>query len=137
MKSYTWFKLLLDERADPTEYDCPLLHSAVGEGTLKLPPGKSVIDVVADYLRILKKDLMHILAGPIGEDILKITPINFWFTVPAIWDDRAQARTKTALELAGYDRRSIDKVYFVTEPEAAAACVLKQAIDQDSELLKV
>jgi hypothetical protein len=50
---YTWTKLLLDQDSLPTEHDNPLLRHALGSGMLRLPPGKSAVEVCDDYLRHL------------------------------------------------------------------------------------
>lgn len=137
MRSYTWFKLLLDEKADPTDYDDPNLQSAVGEGALRLPATKTALDVVSDYLRIARQTLMKELERPFGSKALESLPIHFWVTAPAIWDDRAQALMIDALRNAGFFDRPEDQVRTVSEPEAAAIAALKQSHDQSATLIKV
>ncbi|KAF3318987.1 hypothetical protein TWF173_005397 [Orbilia oligospora] len=58
-------------------------------------------------------------------ETLDITPINFVFTVPAIWGHQAQQATKMAAKLAGFCSRESDTLSLVSEPEAAAMYVLK------------
>ena len=55
------------------------------------------------------------------------TPIEFWFTVPAIWTEKATAATVRAAGLAGFGNRPRDFLFVVTEPEAAAWAVFRRA----------
>src|SRR5436305_564037 len=58
MRSYCWTKLLLDQNAAVTDYDDPSLREAAGGAGLKIPLGRTPVDVVADYLTHLYKHCM-------------------------------------------------------------------------------
>ncbi|RAL02598.1 uncharacterized protein BO80DRAFT_492317 [Aspergillus ibericus CBS 121593] len=100
MTAYSWTKLFLDKNTPLTEYDDAALNKASGVGMLMLPEGRTAVDVVADYLAEIYKHLIKTIAKTISEEALSATPIEFWFTVPAIWSDEAQAATREAAERA-------------------------------------
>ncbi|KAK6599734.1 hypothetical protein H4I95_08609 [Botrytis cinerea] len=73
-----------------------------------LPPGKSEIDVAADYLFKLRQAMRNQLQK------------NFR-RVPAIWNDAGKAATRAAAIQAGFLRDENDnRLTLITEPEAAA-----------------
>lgn len=83
MKSYSWTKLLLDKSADITEFDDPDLKDLAksqGDGLMKLPYHKSGTDVAGDFLWELYKYFIKELEQRISPEILKVTPLEFWFT---------------------------------------------------------
>jgi hypothetical protein len=137
MVIYCWTKLLLDSKTIATEHDDPSLKEASGGGALRLPPGKTAGDVVADYLRFLYENCMDRLEKKMTKDILNVTPIEFWFTVPAIWSDEAKNATRNAASKAGFGTRPSDKINMIAEPEAAALAALKATRDSVDDLLKV
>jgi molecular chaperone DnaK (HSP70) len=136
MKSYSWTKLLLDKGADATEFDDPDLQDLVksqGDGLMKLPFHKTPTDVAGDYLWELSKYFMKELEKRISPEILRVTPIEFWFTVPAMWSDKAKDATKQAALKAKFASRPGDKIYMIPEPEAAAVAVLKSLTHEGTE----
>ena len=126
MIAYSWTKLLLDENTPLTKYDDAALDSSSGAGILKLPEGKTAVDVVSDYLSEVYNHILKTIAKQITEEALSITPLEFWFTVPAIWSDQAQSATRTAAQRAGFGSRSRDLIFMISEPEAAAIAALKK-----------
>ncbi|OJJ97569.1 hypothetical protein ASPACDRAFT_1890175 [Aspergillus aculeatus ATCC 16872] len=129
MSAYAWTKLLLDNNTKLTEYDDPALEATLGTGILRLPAGKSAVDVAADYLTLVYQHIRHTLVRHITEEALKKTPLEFWFTVPAIWSDQAKHATRTAAQRAGFwssPERPHDRLYFISEPEAAAITALRR-----------
>ncbi|KAI9890244.1 MAG: hypothetical protein M1814_004279 [Vezdaea aestivalis] len=122
--SYTWTKLLLDQSALPTEHDDPSLDGVAGKGYLTLPPGKTAVKVVEDYLKELYAYTLSALEREITKDTLAVTPMEFWFTIPAIWSDQAKSATLTAAKNAGFGARHGDKICMIAEPEAAALTTL-------------
>lgn len=105
---------------------------------MKLPGGKGAVDVCADFLRPVYNHLLHVLERQITKETLKVTPLEFWFTMPAIWSDQAQSATKKAAELAGFGSRKGDEINMITEPEAAGIATLKRStIDEYSTLVNV
>ncbi|RAH43079.1 Hsp70 family protein [Aspergillus brunneoviolaceus CBS 621.78] len=133
MVAYSWTKLLLDKNTALTAYDDTALEEASAAGILRLPTGKSAVDVAADYLTHIYQHIKFTLARHITQQDLDITPLEFWFTVPAIWSDQAKNATRTAAQRAGFwssPDRPFDRLYFISEPEAAAITALKKYTDE-------
>ncbi|KAL4863291.1 hypothetical protein BDV12DRAFT_202257 [Aspergillus spectabilis] len=129
MVSYSWTKLLLDRGTPLTQYDDSALEEASKIGIMRLPEGKTAADVVGDYLSEVYQHILKTIGKSITEESLQITPLEFWFTVPAIWSDRAQDATRNAARHAGFAGtmfRPWDRVFLISEPEAAAIAVLKK-----------
>lgn len=141
-RRHCWTKLLLDKMAGATEFDDPRLTDLSDEWTgMPIPKGKTPKDVVADYLTHLYHHCMHSLERRVGgEEFLKLTPIEFWFTMPAIWSDEAQFATMEAAKTAGFgksSKREYDTISMIREPEAAALCALKKTASDFDDLLSV
>jgi hypothetical protein len=87
-----------------------------------LPPGKTEIDVAADYLFHLRSAMRNQLQKTLGEVFNREERnIRYYLTVPAIWNDAAKAATRAAAIQAGFLRDENDnRLTLVTEPEAAA-----------------
>jgi hypothetical protein len=133
---YSWMKLHLDKNAPKSDYDDPELYNEMGEkGVLGLPSGKSAQEVTADYLKELYTHLMDTLNLKFGKELLEMTAIKFWFTMPAVWSDEAQHKTLEAARNAGIGTREKDEICMIREPEAAALTTLKRTtVDYDSRL---
>lgn len=137
MTSYSWTKLLLDRKALQNHSDDPGLKDAIDLGMLRVPHGKTAVDVVSDYLRGIHKMFWAIIGEKLGGyDILDVTPIEFWLTVPAIWTDEAKSATRQAARRAGFGSRPGDEVNLIPEPEAAAHLALKSSISKTDDLVK-
>lgn len=87
-----------------------------------LPPGKSEIDVAADYLFKLRQAMRHQLTKTLGDVFNREERnIRYFLTVPAIWNDAGKAATRAAAIQAGFLRDENDnRLTLITEPEAAA-----------------
>jgi hypothetical protein len=87
-----------------------------------LPPGKSEIDVAADYLFKLRQAMRHQLIKTLGDVFNREERnIRYFLTVPAIWNDAGKAATRAAAIQAGFLRDENDnRLTLITEPEAAA-----------------
>ncbi|KAI9887496.1 MAG: hypothetical protein M1823_000675 [Watsoniomyces obsoletus] len=87
-----------------------------------LPPGKSEIDVAADYLAKLRQAMRNQLQKTLGEVFSREERnIRYYLTVPAIWNDAGKAATRAAAIQAGFIRDVNDnRLTLITEPEAAA-----------------
>ncbi len=133
MKSYSWFKLLLDNDTDATEYDDPLLRESAAQGMMDLPLGKSAKDLTADFLARIYKHTQWFLGEIIGKGMVKETPCHYKLTLPAIWSLEARKITREAAELAGFGTRHYgevsDKLTMIDEPEAAAICAIKSTLE--------
>jgi len=78
--------------------------------------------------------MMMVLDKRFGTDVLRITPIEFWFTVPAIWSDAAKSSTQQAARIAGFGSRPGDQISLISEPEAASISALSRVTTGGSEL---
>jgi len=87
-----------------------------------LPPGKTEIDVAADYLFKLRQAMRAQLQKTLGEVFNREERnIRYFLTVPAIWNDAGKAATRQAAIQAGFLRDENDnRLTLITEPEAAA-----------------
>lgn len=128
--SYSWTKLLLDKKTIPTRFDDPLLHpknDRDGDSIMTLPAGKTALEVTTDYLTILYKHFIEEIRRPFQSAVFDVTPMEFWFTHPATWSDRAKDATKQAALAAGFSSRTGDSFNLIPEPEAAAIAALRSS----------
>lgn len=137
MKSYSWTKLLLDTNAAATDFDSEILAGKVRTDLLDLPANMTAEEVVTAYLSHLYKHTLGRLTKVHGEAVMDVTSIDFWFTVPATWQESANYATRMAAMGAGFGSRRGDQLYMITEPEAAAMAILSQANDANPALYKV
>ncbi|KAG6367438.1 hypothetical protein INS49_001627 [Diaporthe citri] len=95
-----------------------------------LPPGKSEIDVAADYLFKLRQAMRAALQKTLGEVFNREERnIRYYLTVPAIWNDAGKAATRAAAIQAGFLRDENDnRLTLVSEPEAAALFCAKTGL---------
>lgn len=131
VNSYSWMKLRLDQHTRLTKFDDISLASLPGsrEGLLALPPGKDAVELCADYLRCVYDFTFSELERRMSEQVLKITPMEFWVTHPATWSDQAKQATLEAAKRAGFGTRPGDTIHLITEPEAAAVAALSELVE--------
>lgn len=137
LQSYTWFKLLLDAGSGTALLDGDEMTEKMDSGLLELPEGMTAGEVAAAYLSKLYDHTMEVLRRRHTANILEVTPIDFWFTVPANWQEDAIDATRTAAEVAGFGSRFGDQLSIITEPEAAAIAVLSTANNDNPALIEV
>lgn len=113
-----WFKLDL-------EPDLEGSRNAANE-TQAARKGKTVDQLVTDYISALAQHLHYTLRQKLGDTVLRSTPLEFVITVPAIWSDLAKQRTTRACETAVRKVTGISTtgITLVSEPEAAAIYAL-------------
>ncbi|CZT22028.1 related to hsp70 protein [Ramularia collo-cygni] len=137
MEGFTWMKLLLDP-SETTKFDDPSLGQSEGNGVLARPPGKSAVDLCADYLTEVAIFAYSSLEKRVTRAILEATPIDFWFTVPAVWSDKAKYDTlraaKMAFKQAGIALHPASRLFLIPEPEAAAIATLSHLTKGASEV---
>ena len=126
MKSYSWTKLLLDKTAAKSKFDDPKLAQSIGKGIMDLPDFRTAQGVCQDFLTEVRKFVFARLEKELGADFVKLTPVECWITVPAIWSDEAKNATRSAAKAAGFIARPMDSIYMIPEPEAAAIASLKR-----------
>lgn len=132
MTAYSWTKLLLEKRSPLGGYEDKNLEVASKAGIMKLPEGKSAVEVVADFLTKIRCHALRILEKRITDKILAATPLEFWLTIPAIWSESAKNATREAALRAGFEGssdRPKDRIFMITEPEAAAVAAIKKSIN--------
>jgi molecular chaperone DnaK (HSP70) len=126
-QAFAWMKLLLDSEQS-TKYDDPSLTASEGHGVLRLPSGKTTVDLCADYLTEVAKFAYEELKKEFGPHVVSTSPLEFWFTVPAVWSDRAKADTMRAVKKAANNAEVFEALevstYLVPEPEAAAVATI-------------
>ncbi|KAF3095664.1 hypothetical protein TWF569_003538 [Orbilia oligospora] len=108
-----WFKLFLEY---PDEEIA---------GLCDLPSGKTIEDVVADFLSAVYQHAIAQLHVQRGKAVMDITQVDFVLTIPAVWNEQACARTKRAAERAGFATNHT--LNMCTEPEAAALYTLRSS----------
>ncbi|RSL66600.1 hypothetical protein CEP54_003636 [Fusarium duplospermum] len=136
MKACSWTKLLLDGSARASEYDDPKLKKAIRSGIMKLPPGRTAKEIVTIYFRGLNRLFEGAVAERLGAGSLDDLPVDFWFTVPATWSDKAKQLTLEAARDAGIASRPHDRIHLISEPEAAAHLALKSSIHFVQDLIE-
>lgn len=96
-----------------------------------LPPGKSGIDVAAEYLFHLRQAMRSQVQKTLGEEVFnsKEQNIYYYLTVPAICDDAGKAAILAAAIQAGFLRGENDsRLTLITEPKAAAIFSYKTGV---------
>ena len=122
---HQWFKLDLDPSQSRGVSDLsrqfPDQHA--------LPPGYSASSekLCTDYLGALRTHTEEVLKFKLPSSIIKSTPIEYIITVPAVWSDSAQAKTRACAAAAGMGKN----LQIISEPEAAAIYAL-HAMDPHS-----
>jgi hypothetical protein len=133
--AYCWTKLLLDKTASATQFDDGFLREVDGDGLLRLPSGRTAEQLVRDYLTQIYHFVVDALEKKFTSSIMNVTPVEFWFTMPALWSLRAQNATRDAAIAAGFGSRVGDSIHMIREPEAAAIACLNGLIQKGSNPL--
>lgn len=117
---HQWFKLALD----PTQETRSTKLAADFPDSMASPPGYNLTaeKLVTDYLTALRKHAEQILRYKLPQSALQSTPVEFVITVPAVWSDAAQEKTRACAERAGKGLGSA--LHMISEPEAAAMYAL-------------
>jgi len=95
-----------------------------------LPPGKSEIDVSADYLSKVRMAMRSQLQMSLGELFFQEERnTQYYFTIPGIWNEAVQKALRAAIIQAGYlGDENDDCLSYVSEGEAAAHYCLKYSV---------
>ena len=125
MEAYAWWKLLLDKHTKPTDFDSPLLAKAVEAKMLELPPGKTAVKVMQDFLVPLREYFFKKLRDSMLETALEQIPFRIVVTVPATWGYSSREATRQAVRKAGFAKGEHDEIMVIDEPEAATLSVLR------------
>ena len=131
-KPLRWFKLLLN-RTNPNTPGAATeslhrgndedLDEFLEDANNLIPLGMTIVDVVADYLKMLVKYTRRSIERTFQPAFLHQggdgIPTDFVLTVPALWSDKAKSMMMEAAEKAGMTT-SKNTVRLISEPEAAA-----------------
>ncbi|MCJ1476627.1 hypothetical protein MMC13_005295 [Lambiella insularis] len=117
---HSWFKLELD----------PMQGRNLFSLTKQLPSSKaspSCYDItpekmVTDFLTKLRQHVEQVLRFKVSEETLAVIPLQFCVTVPAVWSETAQTKTRACAVAAGLTKD--EELLMITEPEAAATYAL-------------
>ncbi|KAK6337277.1 hypothetical protein TWF730_002683 [Orbilia blumenaviensis] len=85
-------------------------------------PGKSTVDMVADYLTKVRETTWDVLEQQYGKVLFSSMKKELVVTVPAVWSERAKNLTLKAVNRAEFNA---SKIFLLSEPEAAAIYTLK------------
>jgi len=113
---HQWFKLDLD----------PSQARGVSDLSRQYPD-QNAEKLCTDYLTALRAHTEQVLKHKLPQSVLRSTPIEYIITVPAVWSDAAQAKTRQCAENAGMGKG----LQIISEPEAAAIYAL-HAMDPHS-----
>ncbi|EXJ77707.1 hypothetical protein A1O3_09936 [Capronia epimyces CBS 606.96] len=123
----TRFKLLLDNSEHTASVRSGLYETCKTLKTMHLI--KDNVDVIGDYLAHLFRHTKKRLID--SEGYTADSTVEFVLCVPAVWNGNANRQMQLAMARAisnsGFGQlqnESVDNLFIVTEPEAAAACVL-------------
>lgn len=126
-----WFKLLLLKPEDLSpEMRASRFLQRARDVARKF--GKTPVDIVADYLRLLWNHAEEKIKQEIGRSMFNALTLHIVVTVPAIWKGYAQQSTEQAVRKAGLlgSRMAGEtQLSVVTEPEAAALSTILDRYD--------
>lgn len=121
-----WFKLLLLRREDlPVEVQQS--NALLTAKRMLKESGKSEVDVIADYLRVLWEHIISTIRKERGEWVIDALELHVVLTVPAIWQGYARQAMREAARKAGItDTRPSGPttLSLAPEPEAAAMATM-------------
>jgi molecular chaperone DnaK (HSP70) len=128
-----WFKLLLLDEEDMDEKirDSTQIKKAK---ELLAQTGKTAVEVISDYLYFLWNHALENIVRDFSEEGVDGTPFRVVITVPAVWNQKANARMRKAALAAGIlDSRLAGEtiLHIVSEPEAAALATFEDMKARD------
>ena len=121
------FKLILDESEHTATVRTTLSETCTTLKKMMLI--KEDTDIIGDYLeQLFRHTKMRLIES---EGYTDASTVEFVLCIPAVWKSKAarqmQVAMTTAITNSGLGKlqnKSIDNLFIVSEPEAAAACVL-------------
>lgn len=117
-----WAKILLQPEAHYANAEnTPVAATAA----ILVKLGKTAVDVVADFLRLVWNFTREDISKKEGADWEQIYNVRCVLTVPAMWTPAGKENTLQAAKRAGLP----SQITLVTEPEAAALVILKHRAD--------
>ncbi|KAJ3535907.1 hypothetical protein NMY22_g6269 [Coprinellus aureogranulatus] len=131
-----WFKLLLCSKSNPTTGMARLACEDGGETLPPLPPNKTVVQVLSDYMAYLYQCAKSYIKETHGDALWSTLEGNIMYvlTHPNGWGGHQQAQMRRAAVLAGIVPDGEDGhscVEFVTEGEASLHFCLSNGLTLD------
>ncbi|KAH6633342.1 Hsp70 family protein [Boeremia exigua] len=122
VQRHIWTKLELENHpnGEAAKQDTKSSSSIV----LYKPP----VDIIADFLGQVKAHLIGVLDRKYGENLWRTLPVTLVVTMPAVWSDGAKARTRQAVDKAGFNVAQFPQLTHIinaTEPESAAIYTIR------------
>lgn len=117
-----WFKLGLDYSIHGSEGTSSVARDFPDNNAAPSQSDHSCEKMVEDYLTALRKHAEQVLKNKLPKGALASTPIDYILTVPAVWSEMAQAKTRACAQRAGMGEGS--SLRMISEPEAAAMYAL-------------
>ncbi|KAK8014234.1 hypothetical protein PG990_007530 [Apiospora arundinis] len=123
---HRWFKLLLlhEDDLDPELRDSEFM---VRGRNMMQSCGKTAVELVSDYLRLLWEHVMSTIERACGETVVDALAIHIVITVPAIWKGYARQKMEEAARASGilaFRLAGDTKLTLASEPEVAALATL-------------
>jgi hypothetical protein len=130
LKRVTRFKLMLDPKNTLTNH----IYGEIKTITRNLKRSKLIqkdTDIISDYLtQLFTQTRNELRKTPNFDDNI---PIEFVLSTPAVWPSKACRIMQTSMAIAAqrsglghWEKESLGDLFIVSEPEAAAACVLAE-----------
>lgn len=123
---HEWFKLGLF----PGSEDSNLAKSYPSLSALQNVHGEDAERLVIDYLTSLRKHAETTMEATYGQALYSQIPREYIITVPAVWSDIAQDKTRRCAQRAGMG----SYVQIITEPEAAGIYALDTTPNVDLKI---
>ncbi|BCS17555.1 Hsp70 family protein [Aspergillus puulaauensis] len=120
---YTWSKVLLDPEQHHDGHQTGVLSSLVRNGVLRLGPPRKQERVIVDFLGALRIQISTALENTYQT----LPPVEWRFSIPAVWDQQPRQRMITVITEAGYLSDPLHSVFLITEAEAAAISTFHRA----------
>jgi len=132
MKSYGWFKLLKAQKGAAHKHDDPRILEKFCRDMMEKPQDWSDADMFGYFYGLIGTHAEDKLAEEYTKDYVDETPRTTVLTVPANWStgERNEIRS-IARDCGGLRNQPGDKFIVVSEPEAAAAATILEAVEKD------
>ncbi|KAJ5726706.1 uncharacterized protein N7483_008063 [Penicillium malachiteum] len=125
-QKFVWFKMMLDDKLERSEFYDEALQHVLRSKVLKLPDGQTAASVTTDFLFQVYRHLKKTLISRFGDEKFHQGAIDFYFTIPACWMHQTQDTMRTAIENAGFGSCPLHEVKLLAEPEAAIMSVIQE-----------
>ncbi|PYH87365.1 hypothetical protein BO71DRAFT_489625, partial [Aspergillus ellipticus CBS 707.79] len=125
MDPHLYTKVLADQAQSLCSEEQETIRGTINPGAFTLPPGRDCQMVIGDFLRRVREAFEADMMEQWNLDVLP--PIDWWVTMPVAWPVQAEDLMRDAVGDAQFGAREGDRVFYLSEAEAAMASV---AVDQ-------